>query len=449
MNRVKYFCLITGLLLSRWCSAQPSMSDETEDSIIYKNVLTGWQDPFFNISNPLSFQFFNHEIRNELGIFGSGILSSNALPLPFSIAVLQNEFIDDVKKMDASAKLGSKNTFEFNYGGGIFFRFQRDSFLFKQPACYTITFRTASVQQVRFTDDLFNVVFFGNAGYAGQTADFSGSSELNYNFNQLRFFTQKKFGKTSQWEGGAGLSFLTARQGTAIQLDRGTLYTEQNGEYIDASYHFTYFVSDSSNHGGLQVDGLGAAADLFLSFMLPDSISKFTFSVNDFGFIGWNKNSRIYRADSSFHFEGIEVTDLLHPADSSLFNFNADTLLKKTGAKVGSEAHQTWLPARFSLMYTRLFNERWMASAGISYRPLTDLLPFFYVQPQFAITPKLRTALLLGYGGTDKFTAGLTVDAAIGKNIALQVGSGNFLGIFVPGETTSTSLFLQAFVNFQ
>jgi hypothetical protein len=170
--------------------------------------------------------------------------------------------------------------------------------------------------------------------------------------------------------------------------------------------------------------------------------------VNGAGFIGWNKHSRIYSADSSLHFEGIEVTDLLHGNDSTLFQFNSDTLLNKTGTDVKQESHTTAFPVKFSFAYIRMLSEKWIATGGISYRPFPDLMPMIFVQPQYAFTPSLRAALSLAYGGTGGFQVGLHVNGTLKHRLFLQAGSENILGIFIPKQTTSTSLFLQASVRF-
>ena len=110
-----------------------------------------------------------------------------------------------------------------------------------------------------------------------------------------------------------------------------------------------YHEADTSNHGSLQTDGHGFAVDLLLSYLLNDGKSRLSIFINDAGIIGWNKHSLLYSADSSLHFEGVEVNDFLMQADSSLILFNSDTLLKKTGATVRSGSFTTALTMRFSL----------------------------------------------------------------------------------------------------
>lgn len=406
--------------------------------------MSGWNNPDFDPYDILLFDHFNYAAPRELGVRAGAFINSNAVTLPFSFTAIENNFIDDDKKNSVSQKLKAKNAFEFNLSGELFYRFETDSFLFHGPALYSITFRMGSIQQIKFPKDLFTLIFIGNAVFAGQTADISKTKALSYNFNQLRFGVQKALDAANNWRAGLGLSILTAKYGSAIQIDHGTLFTEQNGEYLDATYHFNYFTSDSSNSGKLQVDGIGASADFTLSYSGIDNNSTIILYANDVGFIGWNKHSLLYSADSSLHFEGLQINDLFSPNDSSLLHINTDTILKKTGTSVEVTKHATLLPFEFSGVYVRAINEKWIASAGISYRPFPDTVPLIFIQPRYFFTPNVRGALQLGYGGTNKFRIGLEFDAVVFKRIFVQVGSGNILGALIPKKTTSTSLFCQA-----
>lgn len=444
-----FFLFVTGVLNSFFSFAQEVTTDIPGKKNHFAEPLSGWSNLSFYPGDLPMLQQFNDSMKREIGISGDVVLSSNSVNLPFSISALQNEFIDDEMKENVTQKLSPLNAFEFNYGGELYYRFLAGKFLFKSPALFTAGFKAASVQQAKFTDDLFNVAFFGNAGYAGQTADFSGSHNLSYNYRQFRLGIQKQFfTQSGLWEVGTALSLLTAKQGSSLDLKNVTLFTEQNGEYIDAYYNFEYFVSDSSNKGSLQTDGAGASVDLMLSYLSPGRKSRFIFYANDVGFISWNKESRIYAADSSLHFTGIEVTDLLFGNDSALFHFDVDTLLKKTGTVVTTGSHTTNFTMRFSLVYLHALSEKWTAAAGITYRPFPDLLPRFFVLPQYVFSPFLRAGFSLAYGGTSKFNLGLQGQATIGSQLSLRIGSENVLGIFMPQETTATSLFLQATIRF-
>lgn len=436
--------LMVGMLVSFFSFAQNSINTKGRAAV----SLALWNDLSFNTAALIAPQF-KDSLIHELGIAGNGVISSNAVNLSFSTAALRNEFIDAEMKNSVAVNLAAQNVFEFSTSGEIYYRFIAPEFLFHSPALLSLSLKNGGVQQTKFTDDLFNVVFFGNAGFAGTTADFSGTRHQQYDYRQLRLGIQKKFFTPSAaWETGIGLSFLTAKNGSGLDLAHATLFTEQNGEYIDAVYEFTYMESDASNTGSLQVDGAGAAADIMIAYIPNGGKSRFIFYANDLGIISWNKNATLYSADSALHFEGIAVTDFLQDNDSAFFQFNKDSLLKETGTVTKSGSYHTVFPMRFSFVYFHNFSSRWMGKAGMTYRPYPDLLPMFFIQPQFMIAPWFTAGLSLSYGGTAKLGVGVLADAVISQRMHIRLASENLLGIVLPQQTSSTSLFLQAAVTF-
>ena len=429
-------------------------AQQGEDTVATKDKyhsfsLNGWNELTFNSLFTLFPHSDNDSLKRSFGINGGSVISSNALNLSFSVAALTNEFIDTDLKNSVSEDLSAMNVFEYNTEAEIYYRFVAERFITASPALLSFTLRAGSIQQSHFTQDLFNLAFYGNAGFAGTTADISATKGLLYDYRQLRFGAQQKFsGKSGTWEVGLGASVLLAKNGSAIKVNEGTIFTEENGEFIDAVYDFEYMQSDTGNKGTLQVDGFGAAADLLLVYEPAQGKSRWTFHANDLGLIFWNKRTNLYKSDSSIHFEGIEVSDFNNDGDAFLFEFNIDTLLKRTGTRSEANAQSTALPARFALTYSRILTERWLAGGGVAYRPSIDRIPLFYVQPVYAFAQWFNGGVLLSYGGTAGFQFGVMGRFTLNSRYRIQVGSGNVLGVFLPGESTSTSLFLQASVSF-
>ncbi|MGB3073899.1 MAG: DUF5723 family protein [Chitinophagales bacterium] len=446
----RHFLFLWTLLLYAFAAySQDVISHDVADEMNIANSLKGWNDLSLTTTAINPFTSFNDSMNHEISLSGNGVLSSNSVNLAFSVAALRNKFIDDEQKHSVSDNLTSINSFEYNTGASISYRVVSPKFLWQTPALLSLSLKVGSVQQSEFTSDLFNVVFFGNASYAGLTADFSGSRDIKYDYRQVRVGVQKKFfSHAAEWEAGVGLSFLSAKNGFEINLRNATLFTEQNGEYLDATYNFEYRQADTSNHGSLQTDGRGASLDLLLSCTLPGGKSRLVFYAGDVGFISWNKQATLYTADTSLHFEGIEVVDFLQTSDTTLFQFNKDSLLNQTSTTVKTSSYVSQFPMRLSFIYFHAFSNRWMTYAGMTYRPFTDLLPVFFIQPQYAFTSWLTGGCSIAYGGTSKFNLGLMANVVADRHWSFRLASENVLGIFIPQQTTSTSLFLQALFNF-
>lgn len=441
-------CLLLMILLLYFAThavAQEPANGQLQQSMIHTVSLNGWQDLSFDTYTDIALTNFTDSVRHEVEVKGLGMIGSNAVNLAFSSAALRNKFIDEEMKQSVAKDLSATNAFEYTVDMEAGYRFLAPSFILHSPSLISCSMRIGTVQQSTFTEDLFKVIFFGNAGYAGKTADFSGSYDLQYSYRQLRLGLQKQLlNKEVQWETGIGISYISAKKGHEILLHHATLFTEENGEYLDAVYNIEYHEADTSNHGTWQTDGRGVAADLLLSCLFHDGKSRLTLSANDAGLIAWNKHSLLYTADSALHFEGLEVNDLLVQADSSLFQFSGDTLLDKTGATVNNGTFTTAFKMRFSLVYFQKWSDRWMTVAGVTYRPLPDLMPLIFIQPQYVITDWLTAGCSFAYGGSAAFGLGFTAIIQVNGSFRLSVASQNVPGLVMPSQTTSTSLFLQA-----
>lgn len=449
MNFRHYLLQIAGMLCCWSAVAQEFQDHQIAQPGAGRFDLTGWNDLTFNSTDVGFPKLFTDSSAHEAGIRGGSEISSNSLSLAFSVSALSNNYLDEDLKNSVSDQLSGKNVFEYHAGAEIFFRFIAENFIGRSPALLSFGFRAGSFQQLGFTDDLFHVAFYGNAGYAGRTADFSGSEGLLYDYRQVRFGIQKKVSKASAvWEAGLGASILFAKNGSQVKVNEGTLFTEQNGEYLHAVYDFEYMVSDTGNKGTLQADGIGAAADVMLAWLSADRNSRMVLFVNDLGFIGWNNRTDLYRADSAIYFEGIEATDFLTGEDDALFQFNTDSILVRTGTSSERGALTTFLPFSLSLNYSNAFADRWMAGGGISYRPSVDLMPFFYAQPVYSFSRWFDGGVTLSYGGTAGFQLGILGQFSWGNQLQIRLASENIMGILLPYQSTSTSLFLQASVQF-
>ncbi|MCY7410813.1 MAG: DUF5723 family protein [Chitinophagales bacterium] len=421
-----------------------SASAQNNDSLSSKKILLlGWNEMKFSSNNGYENNFsgmFNHELE----VSGSGVDHSSSLILPFSASLITKDFLDEEKKQDASNGLHDFNVLELGYNFNFSYRWMTDKFLYHDLAVYAFSYNFGLYSNTKFTHDLFNTIFFGNAMYAGQTADFSKSSNYDFQYDKISFSAQKKITTLeSTWEFGTGISILGVHSLTKFDVPRGSLFTEQNGEYLDADFNYEYLTSDSTNHGNFQIDGVGAALDFQFSSLSKNQQTRWSFYLNDFGFANWNKNARTYSADSSIHFQGIEVIDLLSPDDSSSINFNVDSLLKNTGGKLETGSRSTLLPYCIALVFQHSVSQKIILNAGISYRPVVDLIPFIFVKPQWVINSTFQIAGTISYGGTASYALGADAYLNMNDRLKLNLGSDNILGIFIPKQTTSTSLFLR------
>ena len=380
--------------------------------------------------------------RGEAGIITRATINSNAITIPFSFAIIGNDFIDNDKKDDVSAKLIKQNTLEYTYDIEVYGRWLADTFLFHTPSICEVSYHRNNFIAAEFPEPVFNTIFYGNAYYAGQMADYSKTRSLSYECHQIGFSIRKRIEEGKQnHELGAGVSLMSVNSGSMFVMPTGSLFTAETGEYLDAIYDYEYVNSKKSDRENI---ALGALIDVHYSIQNQDESSRLTFFVNDFGIASYHNRSHIYTADSAIHFEGIEVANLLSSDDSSLIQYSLDSLLENTGATLDTAAKSFMLPVSFSVLYQKSLNAALQISGGISYRPFPDLFPLVFVKSEWYLRNQFNVAAILSGGGTSLYAVGFEAGKTFGKNVNVHLGTANILGLILPHQTTSASLFLQA-----
>ncbi|MEO5673489.1 MAG: hypothetical protein ABIQ74_02475 [Chitinophagales bacterium] len=423
-------------------------SGQDKDSLRQNIKIEGYSPLVFSLS-ALYGNRQTDQFSHTIGFNAGSAINSTAITLPFSFAVLGNNFINDVKKNQVSDHLLNKNAYEFSYDASAFCTWAQDSFLFHSKAVYGIDVSTGNFTSVRFTDAAFNIIFYGNSHYAGLTADFGGTKLYSYNYDRIGFSAQKKLGGiNSSLEGGVKLSLLTIRNGLKLKLEHTTLFTEQNGEYLDAYYDFEYNQSDSANKGRFQSDGAGISVDLHCSWLNQIQTTRFSFYINNLGIAAWNKNTSTFSADSMIRFSGININNLLFSDTASFIHYTIDSLFKNTGTSEQHESKIFALPSTFSFLCSHSVSAKVLLNAGVSYRPYSDLLPLVFVKPQWILSKSCEIGIPFSAGGSSRYAIGFDAMITIKKQFQIIAGSANVLGILLPARTTSSSLFLQTSFQF-
>jgi hypothetical protein len=389
------------------------------------------QDPLFNT---------NYSSSSTVMVYGNAYLTSNALNQSFYQDVLNYGYIDNTTKNNISNSLGPLNTVDFNYNLSVAYRHRLDSILGCPTGNLIISLSTRSLSSVRFSNDDFNLIFFGNAQYAGQTAYLSGSNaSLNY-YNQLRIGWN---GTTPNHNGssvsfGFGVSFLQGRKDFDLNVPAGTLYTQQDGEYINANYNLTYKTNDSTASNLLTFNGAGASLDAFVEKKFSSTFSV-SFSASDVGFIDWGKRSLQATADSSIHFTGYNAGDIFQLTDTAFNKINKDSILKLLGVKEHQQSYVTTLPFHLELSCAK-YIPAWhsVISGGIVY--------WYYDPSQFILYAKFNhtfgrhffAGVSADVNSMGSFEAGL--DAGLQLNhLSLFASAGNLFENFIPETSTSAT----------
>ncbi|MCF8296465.1 MAG: DUF5723 family protein [Saprospiraceae bacterium] len=228
---------------------------------------------------------------------------------------------------------------------------------------YYFTFNVSERANVywNYPKDLYNLLWKGNGGFLGETADFSGNSLKVTHFREYAFGASREL--NSQWTVGAKLKFLFGKANVWTKKFDAGLYTDpesfeittNSNIHINSSVPKAFSESDEEFEFGKYFwsrKNLGLAVDLGGIYKFNDEFT-FSASVLDLGFISWKNNPKNFtNENTSWTFEGIDVNDYIDETDSvieeRLENLQ-DSLIDKFNIRETSDKYKTALTSKVIL----------------------------------------------------------------------------------------------------
>ena len=386
--------------------------------------------------------------KNTVLFTSDFIFASNAITNELVKEYFLNGFITDEMKDGVTKHLDSKNRFGGDFSTELYFRHKPDSMFCRRNWSWFIGLKNIDHINSTFPRDLFEVYFRGNKNYAGQTADFSGFNYLLLKYQQLQFGLSKSFkNHTASYEAGAAVGLNVGQQLLRIQAPTATLYTEQIGEYLDLNSEIEIHTSDSLHKNFGSFNGFGLSTDLFFK----TTVNKkhfFSARISNLGFIRWNNRSAEVRSDTSFRFEGIEVTKLFDLFDTVRTSITSDSAITQsflTNRKYNS--YTLLLPAKIEVHYQMITGVHSRVGIGANHILHADYLPLGFLNFDYLWTTNL-IGINISYGGYTTWGTGIYYRRHFKHGYALSFGSNYINSLFNLDKGTAENIHLTLYRNF-
>ncbi|PBQ33386.1 hypothetical protein CNR22_16900 [Sphingobacteriaceae bacterium] len=346
-------------------------------------------------------------------------------------------YIDNDLKAESAKHLKAKNNF------GLLLNYDVHSF-FKgtKKFDFLIGIKEQQVLNATYSRDAFNLMFYGNQMYRGQTADLS-----NLSLNALRF-QEIKFGAImhhvdSVGKIGVSVSLIKGEQLFYIKTNNNSgLYTSADGSEIVFNSNFNMALSDTNNKRIGGFNGIGASADIFFETTYKSRGGKkclLTVNANNIGFIHWWKNSVQYSSDSSLRYTGYNIRNINDLKDSTISAIDSDSLLRKlTNAR--TEDFNVNIPTNLVIINKIYFGNVFCLGTGFRYIFNANYRPYIFVEPEFKIK-NVIFCLHGGYGGYVKVNIGASVTWN-SKGWFVRLGSNSLQGYFAPKTAYGQGVFV-------
>ena len=393
---------------------------------------------------------FPDSSKTRFGITGGYSLGSNSITNEFISKFYKGGYIDNNLKNNVWNRTRNRNRIGADLDYGIYGAFKLDSLCHKKNLSIFFCIRDREHFDMGFSRDLYKVGFYGNAPFAGKTADFNGFNMMLLRYQQLQIgLFSSKLDSAGRW--GVGVSFLKGEQLASIYAKKAELFTSDDGQYIDFNTSMAVAKSDTAKKGYGAFNGYGASVDIYFEapFKTKFGDSKMRVSVSDIGLIKYNDRTLYLNQDSLFHYTGYSINNLSDLQDSTIAGSTSQDSIIAGIAPFKKQKVTITLPAVLNFSYETRFGKSFELSEGIHYIFNANYKLLFYVKGDFRLSPKVSVSATLSYGGYSTFNYGIGVFAKLGKGFMLYAGSNNIEGYIVPKKTTAQGAYISLVKNFK
>jgi len=342
----------------------------------------------------------------------------------YSGKFITSKLIDDNSKM---LNLNNKIGFESAIGGQYLFASQKN-----QKGKTSANFVNAKYKQMvggQYNSDTWLLAMKGNAPFAGEQVSFNQLGIAQFEWLELgwgkkRWFENNKMATTF------GISALGGK-GNRFSIDKGSIYTDTSGEYIDVALNGNWSQSNSKG----QSFGLGAH---FSIQGLINEKTEWQFNIDDLGAFLPNKNTQRNEFDTAFRFTGFYIYDIKKMSDNGYWTNRTDSLSAPISEPNG-EKGLIGLPFKLTLAMKTFIKANQQLGFIIGYRHMVYAMPKVEAWHQIDFNSGLFLNSNLAYGGW----GGLQWTEKVGYQkqhwaLALQFGGMQSMAIQnLPFQTTA------------
>ena len=369
------------------------------------------------------------------------LIGSSAQPVSFTNKLLFGGYIDNAEKDVVSKQLKDLNYGGLDFSSDLYVAFKTDS-LAKNSAIF-IGGGYSYFQSLAYTRDFFNIAFYGNTLYEGDTANFTHSAFNGYSLVEYKAGFVKKFGtKNGNWNIGLSGGFVQGLSARDAEVNSGILATAPDGEFLDVTLDFEYNNTGNDPVSYSNTKGKGFSFDIFSSFQNTEKQFEISMSLQDLGKMYWENTPANYVADTSYVFEGIDISYVFN-ASGTNSNGTSDSIYDILGIDTTFLPFQTTTPAKLNVSFTKYFSGTDLfMNAGAQYYLFTPYQIFLYGRfGKHFQNADMQVSAVLNVGGFGSYGFGFDLEKKLFNTVVFRIGSNSILGFILPDTFKTASVF--------
>jgi hypothetical protein len=392
----------------------------------------------FAFSSNAQNNFFTPDTStNQLVINGYGGVASTGIPQNFMNKFIFPGFIDQSLKDEASQNLKDNNLF----GGEL----TTDFHLYMKPGSLSknefwgIGFGSNLEGNLNFKKDLFNLIFYGNQPYAGETLNLNETSFNALSYSYIDFTIGKTFKNANETNSfWIDLGVVMGHNYSKFDLPTASVFTESDGDYLEITIEDGE-ISFSDTLSSSLIKGFGGKVNLNYSYRSDNT--KLIVQAKNIGGISWNSVTTS-NIDTVLRFEGIEINNMFELSDSVLNKVTSFDSLIDTK----KENKFVMLPIDFNVYYKRKLGKL-AVDVSARYRLFTNYNPYVRIGAYYKL-PIVTPGVTVAYGGYGSAQIGVNTELNFMKYLKIVLGTNNVLGAFAPKKSTALDAYTGVKLNF-
>ncbi len=356
---------------------------------------------------------------HELILSGIAAYQSTSIGKDIAKSFFYGGFIDDAMKVQTSSRQRVINRFGFDLNSEIEYRSHKTKLFKDSTKGFLLKYGIYNFSAIQYSEDVFDLLFYGNSAFIGDTALLTGSRFDSYTFQKIGFGWFDKYSKSSFTLNAIGVHNIISGR-----VENGFLYQSTLIDSMSLLLNGEYSQSNSQ-----LFCGFGLAMDIDYRFDMPKNKNEkiyFQLLVRNLGLVCL-PNSRSYKINSSLNHNSYSIDELLNA--STIFN---DTEASFSLFLDSSSAKTTWKLLPTLLQFTKLVDRKSLKKIqgfyGARAYLSTSYMPMFFSGIDYQPVKWFRLGIQASYGGFsnlrwgmysalnfDRFRLGLASENLFGK----------------------------------
>lgn len=357
-----------------------------------------WQNVLCQLMIPIQQDTALFQKNHELVFSGIADYQSTSIGKDITKSFFYGGFINDGMKGQTSARQQLINRFGIDLNSEIEYRNHTSKIFKDSTKGFLLKHGIYNFSAIEYAEDVFDLLFYGNSAFIGDTAFLTGSRFDSFSFQKIGFGWFDKYSKSSFTLNAIGVHNIISGR-----IENGSLYQSASIDSIGLSLDAKYNQSNSNTFCGF-----GLAVDIDYRFDMPKNKNEkiyFQLLMRNLGVVCLPK-VRSYSINSNVNYDAYSIDDLMNA--STIFNDTEGTL----GSFSDSSSSGTdWklLPALFQ--FTKLVDRSSMRKLqgfyGARAYLSSSFMPMFFSGMDYHPVKWYRIGLQASYGAFSNLRWGM------------------------------------------